>query len=317
MAQLQEKDDSQPIPVKVFLFNDLIVITNAYVKEKQIRVLRVFESILATIHSNGTVLLLVTKNFILELILKDKEESREFLCLFNRNAKASTTLCSMCHKHIQPGCCCVCSYCHLLICDDCGGTYEELTHRLDPEEYLDNENRQQEEQVNSCGSNDSGIVLCKSCYVYRHSVAPSTNSIQKVIERKTKFIRPSFPRILSDPYDPLSRLPAGWGSALTEDGKSYFFNPLRWLSSWSLPKDHWENDCPAGYAKYYNRNGNPFYYDARAEKVVSKLSHRESTKTCSCCGYLLDRWDSIACPCCNSIIHSFSCMCLLQQEESF
>ena len=77
MAQLQEKDDSQPIPVKVFLFNDLIVITNAYVKEKQIRVLRVFESILATIHSNGTVLLLVTKNFILELILKDKEEARE------------------------------------------------------------------------------------------------------------------------------------------------------------------------------------------------------------------------------------------------
>ena len=131
-----------------------------------------------------------------------------------------------------------------------------MTHRLDPEEYLDNENRQQEEQVNSCGSNDSGIVLCKSCYVYRHSVAPSTNSIQKVIERKTKFIRPSFPRILSDPYDPLSRLPAGWGSALTEDGKSYFFNPLLWLSSWSLPKDHWENDCPAGYAKYYNRNGN-------------------------------------------------------------
>lgn len=254
--------------------------------------------------------MLITKNFTLSLRMKNEEESREFSCIFNRNAKASTILCSTCHTHIQQGCCCVCSSCHLLICDRCGGTYDELTHQLDDTMLIQDENRQHEEPIRLSPPIDAPSVLCKSCYSYYHSAAPRSSFNQKRNEQKGRFIRPSFPRILNDPYDPLSRLPAGWGSAVTEDGKSYFFNPLLWLSSWSLPKEHWENDCPTGYAKYYDRNGNPFYYDARTEKVVSKLPYRESTKSCACCGYLLDQWDSIACPCCNSIIRSFACICL-------
>lgn len=296
--------------MKVFLFNDLLVITNNYVKEKQIQVLQVFKTILCNICVDDKTIRLFATNFTVSLTLKDEEETYEFSSIFKRSGETSTTLCDMCHDHIQPGRCCICSNCNLLICDQCGATYAELARRFGDEVCSDDEDIQKEEGVNSYASRDNGVVLCRSCYSYIRYVASPADSIQKVIERKSRFIRPSFPRVLNDPYDPLSKLPAGWGSALTEDGKCYFFNPLLWLSSWSLPKENWENDCPIGYAKYYDRNGIPFYYDAKTKKVVSKLGTRECTKSCSCCGYLIDRCCSIACPCCNSIVRSFTCSCL-------
>ena len=121
-----------------------------------------------------------------------------------------------------------------------------------------------------------------------------------------------FPKIVQDPYDPNSFLPAGWGIAMLPDGRRYFFNPLLWLSSWAIPKEEWSNDCPVGFAKYFDQNGEAFVFDAKLGKAVGNAEGRVFVKKCPCCKYDCSDVKEMVCPACNSVIRSFLCVCAKQ-----
>lgn len=224
------------------------------------------------------------KAFEIPVKLATHEDASDLLRVLTQTESSNQNKCAICHKQLSCGRCLQCERCHLLVCDLCGGTRQELTC------YGDEAESEEEGEPNP--------LLCRPCFASR--------DYKKYA--KPQF-HPIFPQIVQHPYDPNSSLPAGWGCAMLSNGRRYFFNPLLWLSSWSIPQDAWSNDCPVGYSKYYDMNGRPFLYDAKSKQTVENPLKREFVKKCPCCKYDCTDVKKMMCPACNSIIRSFYCLC--------
>ena len=230
-----------------------------------------------------------SKLFSHEIPMLSSQDASDLLRILKQTETANVQECAICHVRLKPAKCLRCELCGLLVCDLCEGTTSE-THPTGKSQALN--------QSKDATASERKLV-CRACLPSLDLKRPSNPSIH-----------PVFPKIVQDPYDPNSLLPAGWGMAMLPDGRRYFFNPLIWLSSWAIPKEEWENDCPVGFAKYFDKNGEAFVYDARTEKLVEKPEKREAEARCPCCNYDCSDVKEMACPACNSVIRSFFCVCV-------
>lgn len=212
------------------------------------------------------------------------QDASDLLRILKQSEASNLQECAICHCGLKPAKCFKCEFCGLLVCELCQGASSQAAATA----------------VSSADGQPADAemakpkLLCRACYPSLGSKKPAPPSIH-----------PVFPQIVKDPYDPDSSLPAGWGMAMLPDGRRYFFNPLLWLSSWSIPKDEWCNDCPVGYAKYFDRDGKAFVFDAKLGKPVERVEKREFGQKCPCCKYDCSDVKEMVCPACNSVIRSF------------
>lgn len=269
----------------------------------KVKVLHLFERILCCFSSSQQdprVVLCSAKSFSLEIPMVSSQDASDLLRVLKQTETSIVQECAICHRRLEPAKCFKCEFCGLFVCERCQGTTSEVA----PLAGSDAANRPADAAASESRPKSkpaSKLLLCRAC-------APSldASSSQKPTNPS---IHPMFPKIVQDPYDPNSFLPAGWGIAMLPDGRRYFFNPLLWLSSWAIPKEEWSNDCPVGFAKYFDQNGEAFVFDAKLGKAVGNAEGRVFVKKCPCCKYDCSDVKEMVCPACNSVIRSFLCVC--------
>ena len=148
------------------------------------------------------------------------QDASDLLRVLKQTETSIVQECSICHRRLEPAKCFKCEFCGLFVCERCQGT----TSEVDPLAGSDAANRPADAAASESRPKSkpaSKLLLCRAC-------APSldASSSQKPTNPS---IHPMFPKIVQDPYDPNSFLPAGWGIAMLPDGRRYFFNPLLYV----------------------------------------------------------------------------------------
>lgn len=192
--------------------------------------------------------------------------------------------CEICFGPLRPAYCCHCIKCGRVCCEECCG-------------YINSHDRK----------TASKNMACLSCLQYNDLVLGRNPDVQRLVDSRNsgdgeRFVQPVFVCNMETQQE--LNLPEGWKACMLADSRVYYFNVKKWLSSWSLPKEEFENDSPYGWQKYYGDKEAGFYYRAKdhTTQFDRPLIPVETALGCPCCEYIPSQTDVERgfCPCCNT-----------------
>lgn len=192
--------------------------------------------------------------------------------------------CEICFGPLRPAYCCHCIKCDRVCCEECC-------------EYINSHDRK----------TSSKNMVCPSCLQYNDRVLGRNPDVQRLLDSRNsadgeRFVQPVFVCNMETQQE--LELPEGWKACMLADSRVYYVNVKKWLSSWSLPKQEFENDAPYGWQKYFGEKDAGFYYRAKdhTTRFDRPLVPVSSALGCPCCEYIPSQSDVERdfCPCCNT-----------------
>ena len=290
------------VEVTAFLFSDLLILTNRFDSELNLRVF--FKTELCAVCSLSSSLVMYNYHYNpvegREVIAQNAFESFRLLfeteelaqnwaqmldtqlrSLIDRSVGAK---CEICFGPLRPAYCCHCMKCDRICCQNCC-------------DHINSEDR------NTASKN----MFCLSCLSYNAVVLNNNTRINVLTEARNSnnskdFLQPVF--VCDMATKAKQSLIDGWEACMLNDSRVYYFNREKWLSSWCIPTNDFDSDAPYGWQKYYDKRGVPFYYNTKTKQTSEDkpLAPVERSRGCPACGYDLSASDIQLgiCPGCNT-----------------